>query len=292
MSEESEEINAAPSNTGRLTWVAGNRPVDELDETSQKILAAGEGMNGTSIFDPVLCELAYRWYCPPGGAILDCFAGGSVRGIVAGALGYRYTGVDLRAEQVAANREQGIDVFKRLQGIKRETLAVMPEWRCGDSQDIAAVAPGEYDFLFSCPPYADLEVYSEDARDLSAIAASNYEAFRLAYSGIIKASVGSLKPDSFACFVIGEVRRADGSYYNFVGDTVRAFIEAGCSYYNECILVTALGSLPVRAGRQFQGGRKIGKTHQNVLVFLKGDWRKAVAKLGPDCQFGELPHEE
>ncbi len=41
------------------------------------------GQSGTSIFDPVLCELAYRWFCPPGGLILDPFAGGSVRGIVA-----------------------------------------------------------------------------------------------------------------------------------------------------------------------------------------------------------------
>ena len=45
----------------------------------------GESENtqsGTSIFDPVLCELAYRWFCPPGGTVLDPFAGGSVRGIV------------------------------------------------------------------------------------------------------------------------------------------------------------------------------------------------------------------
>jgi hypothetical protein len=31
----------------------------------------------------VLCEIAYRWFSPPGGLILDPFAGGSVRGIVA-----------------------------------------------------------------------------------------------------------------------------------------------------------------------------------------------------------------
>jgi hypothetical protein len=26
--------------------------------------------SGTSVFDPVLCELAYRWFCPPGFALL------------------------------------------------------------------------------------------------------------------------------------------------------------------------------------------------------------------------------
>ena len=45
--------------------------------------ARAQGGDGTSIFDPVLCELAYRWWCPPGGTVLDPFAGGSVRGLVA-----------------------------------------------------------------------------------------------------------------------------------------------------------------------------------------------------------------
>lgn len=63
-------------------------------------------VGGTSIFDPVVCELAYRWYCPPGGSVLDPFAGGSVRGVVAAWLGHPYLGVDLREEQVAANEEQ------------------------------------------------------------------------------------------------------------------------------------------------------------------------------------------
>jgi len=36
--------------------------------------------------------------------VLDPFAGGSVRGIVASRLGYRYVGIELRQEQVEANR--------------------------------------------------------------------------------------------------------------------------------------------------------------------------------------------
>ena len=59
---------------------------------------------GTSVFDPVLCEVMYKWFCTPGGKILDPFAGGSVRGIVASYLGYDYHGNDLRPEQIAANK--------------------------------------------------------------------------------------------------------------------------------------------------------------------------------------------
>ena len=90
-----------------------------------------------------------------------------------------------------------------------------------------------------------------------------------------------LQSRAFACFVVGDVRDKKGNYYNFVGDTVEAFRAAGLHYYNEAILVTSVGSLPIRAGRQFEAGRKLGKTHQNVLVFVKGDGKKA------DCCVGQ-----
>jgi len=54
----------------------------------------------------------------------------------------------------------------------------------------------------------------------------------------------------------------------------------GMELYNEAILVTAVGSLPIRVGRQFDAARKLGKTHQNVLVFVKGDPRKATDAIG------------
>ena len=61
---------------------------DGDDETSKKIAIKG-GQSGTSVFDPVLCEIAYRWFMPAGGTVIDPFAGGSVRGIVASKLGAR-----------------------------------------------------------------------------------------------------------------------------------------------------------------------------------------------------------
>lgn len=55
---------------------------------------------GTSIFDPTLCELMYSWFCPQNGQIVDPFAGGSVRGIVAATMGYKYWGCDLSERQI------------------------------------------------------------------------------------------------------------------------------------------------------------------------------------------------
>lgn len=228
------------------------------------------GASGTSIFDPVLCELAYSWFCPPAGEILDPFAGGSVRGVVASLLGRQYCGIDLRKEQIDANKDQGKAICAKEK--------YKPLWVHGDSRDIQRLAEFKAaDFIFSCPPYADLEVYSDDPADLSTL---EYPAFREAYFDIIKKSCEMLKDDRFACFVVGEVRGKDGAYYDFVGDTVQAFRDAGLKFYNEAILITAAGSLPIRAGKQFSATRKLGKTHQNVLVFLKGDAKKAVAACG------------
>ena len=55
-----------------------------------------DGARGTSVFCPVLTELMYRWFCPPGGTVLDPFAGGCVRGCVAARLGLQYYGAVLQ----------------------------------------------------------------------------------------------------------------------------------------------------------------------------------------------------
>jgi hypothetical protein len=250
-------------------WV--RRKIDEGDIDG----GMAQMHTGTSIFDPVLCELIYRWFSPPGGLVLDPFAGGSVRGIVANKLGRRYYGIDLSARQIQANEEQA-------QAICSDPR---PEWIVGDSRDALASCDKTADLIFSCPPYADLEVYSDDPRDLSAM---EHAAFFAAYRAIIELACARLADNRFACFVIGDVRDAKGFYLNLPGMTVAAFEAAGLRLYNEAILVTAVGSLPIRVRRQFEAARKLGKTHQNVLVFCKGDPGAATAAIGP-VEYGEVP---
>jgi len=525
----------------RLTWVQGSK--QDLDETSRKILAAGRRAHtsatdelmeraggfparhasGTSIFDPVLCEVVYRWFSPPGAAVLDPFAGGSVRGIVAAVLGRSYTGIDLRPEQIAANQAQAEAILPAMprpapglpvplpplrltpygtvtvvrdddvpggtkvrallawlptldaeevvyaspaQGFAQVALAYAaracgkravifvaqrqqrhpctqasaqagarieevphgylshvqakaqsycdragalllpfgfdtppflaalariigdaapppaeawcvagsgvlaramrlawpgtplrlvclgkepirpegdvqvyhaaerfeapallpppfpsclhydakawtfvqrhavpgalfwnvagdppadvvalapaprPQWLAGDAGAMATLLPADaaYDLVFTCPPYGDLERYSDDVKDLSTMP---HEAFLAAYRAIITSAMARLRPDRFAAIVVGDFRDRQGYYRNFVSDTIAAFEAAGARLYNEAILVTAVGSLPLRVGQQFTAARKLGKTHQNVLLFVKGDARRATAASGP-----------
>lgn len=219
-----------------------------------------------SQFDPVLCEVVYRWFCPPGGLIINPTAGESTYGIVAAYLGYRYKGVELRSEQAKSNQMQASKI-----GVTGA------EWICGDGRDVYDLVGEDADFIMCCPPYADLEVYSDDPRDLSNM---EYDDFIAVYNEIVSESVRRLKNDRFACFVVADIRDKDGNYRNFVSATIEAFVAAGMKLYNEAIMVTPIGSLAVRTPRQFVGSRKLGKTHQNVLIFVKGDWHKAVKTCG------------
>lgn len=440
----------------------------KLDEYKLKKTYGTEGnisgaQTGTSIFDPVLCELIYLWFSPIGGRVLDPFAGGSVRGIVAAKLGRSYIGIDLRREQVEENDLQWVGVnsqedftgkvrvsaamarlpfhgcdpeyiantckasccqsstsptgtlitvnpkeqktIEELGGIiidgllqprsgekrcpfkekndlcrlhdsgkkpfgciaspftlnKNGTLIVRnrykllkcydngskipayrafksslelifgsneanriikhfddgcgdievsiskenydiliendlikhggiakkidvdpidPRWIVGDSLSIDEILSGEepFDLLFTCPPYINLEQYSDDPADISTLPP---EEFFNSYEKIIAKSVELLRPDSFAVFVVGEVRGSDGGYSGLVPKTIQLFEKAGAKFYNEAILVTAVGSLPIRVRKQFEGSRKLGKTHQNVLIFVKGDPVKATDRCGP-----------
>lgn len=253
------ESEAGRKCRGKISWADHVNP--STTEANLKILAAGEG---PSVFDPALCESVYRWFTPPGGQVVDPFAGGSVRGIVAGALGFRYWGSDLRAEQIAANEAQAEAIRP----------AVMPRWIVGDSMETLASAP-DADLVFSCPPYGDLERYSDDPRDLSAM---EWHTFAAAYKRIVLRAVERLRADSFACFVVGDFRDGRGFYRGFVGETVSAFENAGAKLYNDAVLVTAVGSASLRVARQFEASRKLTKIHQNVLVFCKGNPARAAAR--------------
>ena len=219
-------------------------------------LDASKVNTDVSVFDPALCEVLYHWFCPEGGSILDPFAGGSVRGIVAHYLGYYYTGIDIRVEQIASNREQALDILK---------VNNQPNWYVGDSNKVLDDLMREYDFVFSCPPYGDLETYSDLEGDISNM---EYEKFLSTYESIIAKSCNLLKRGGFACFVVGEFRDKQGYYRGFVPDTIRAFEKCGMKFYNEAILLNPIGTAPQRAQGNMNS-KKLVKVHQNVLVFIK-----------------------
>jgi len=247
------------SEVGRdvATYVMGTKSYKNKEEYYSK---ESTKLN-TSIFDPALCELIYNWFCINGKEILDPFAGGSVRGIVANYLGYKYTGIDIRQEQIDCNRDQAIEILD---------IENQPRWYVGDSDKVLDSFNKEFDFVFSCPPYAYLEVYSDLEGDISNMSYAN---FMQSYESIIAKSCKLLKKGGYACFVVGEVRDKKGNYIGFVPDTIKAFQKCGMEFYNEAILLNAIASASMRAERNMRN-QKLTKVHQNVLIFKKQQWDK------------------
>ena len=231
-----------------------------------------------SEFDPYLAELMYRWFSREGDEILDPFAGGCVRGVVASVLGRHYTGIDLNRDQVTTNTTQYNDLQERY-----TNLAGTAIWCHGDSDRELHLAPMA-DMIFTCPPYYNLEQYTTDCRDLSRL--PTYADFLNKYTSILYKATQCLKENSFFVIVVSEVREdcrglTKSNFVGLVPDTIQ-ILRDKCSlhYYNEIIVMNNIGSLPIRAPKYFDQSRKIGRMHQNVLVFYKGDLAKIEEKFG------------
>jgi len=216
--------------------------------------------NTVSIFDATLCEKMYEWFCLKEGRILDPFAGGSVRGIVATEMGYIYNGIDLSDEQVEANKKQ----------------STKPNWITGDSEwVIDAIHDNTQDFVFTCPPYYDLEKYTDDPADLSNM---DVDSFDKKYYSILNKAARKLKNDRFFAVVVSEVREQSttgnykiGKYRGLVWKTIQACEEAGLHFYNDMILFNSQHQASRVVDTYFERNRKIASVHQNILIFVKGN---------------------
>ena len=238
------------SDAGRTTDLLGKGK----EELAEKL---GYDLTGTSVFNPVLCHCMYKWFNRTGGLVYDPFSGGYTRGLVAAHLGYEYIGIDLREEQVEANRA------------KADELDLSATWICDDSLNADLYIKDETaDMVLTCPPYYDLEVYSEDPQDLSNMTP---EAFLDTYKNILQKAYNKLKDNSFFVVVVAEVRDKRGYYRRFVLDTIDICRSFGMNFWNEIILCNFAGQKTVTARRPFAMNRKTAAIHQNCLVFYKGN---------------------
>lgn len=228
---------------------------------------------GTSNFDPVLAEIICKWFNIPGGWWLDPFGGEQTKGVVAGELGYPYEAVEFREDQTLLNQSK----TKQYKNVL---------YHHGDSNIISEIITRRgFDFVFTSPPYYDLELYSKE--DMSAL--GTYEEFMAQYYNIFRQCYNMLADNRFLVVKITEIRdKKTGEYRNFVGDNITIMKQIGFKYYNEIIIQNSVGSLPLRSAKAMDAGRKIGKMHQNVLVFYKGDMKK-VNETFPDLA-GENKH--
>jgi hypothetical protein len=208
-----------------------------------------------SVFPAPLMEMIIARYAGKvGNSILDAFAGGPPRGLVSTIMGYKYTGFEIRDEQIKEN-EALLDLLK-IKGAK---------YVKGDGRFIDV--PEHYDCAITCPPYYDLERYSRQEEDLSNL--SSYSEFNASMWLSANAHFERLKPGAFACIIVGLFRdKKTGELIDLPGDTVENFKNAGFQYWQNIILSKNFASAAIRAANAWKG-MKLVPRHENLLIFRK-----------------------
>ena len=241
-----------------------------------KVSQMSKEINEVSLLDPVMSEIVFRWYTPQmeSPRVFDCFAGDTIFGFVSSYLGGSFTGIELREAQADFNN-------KRCQ-----EFGLNARYICDDGRNVAQhIEENSQDLFFSCPPYFDLEIYSDKPNDASN--QPTYEAFYEILDNAFTDAIKCLKDDRFAVVVCGDVRnKKTGGYYGFPDDIKRTFMNNGMLLYNELILVNSYGSAPMRAGKAMEY-RKNVKVHQNILVFYKGN-QKNIPDVFGNVEVGGL----
>lgn len=207
----------------------------------------------TSIFNPHLAQMILSAYCPTKAKIYDAFGGGGTRGFIASAMGHDYTGVEIRSEEVERIKNQ------------QEELKTYFSINCCDSRHFP-IEPETFDFSYSCPPYYNLEVYSSVDGDMSNV--GTYEEFLSMLKESLEVTYKGLKPGSLCVWVVGNLRRKDGSLIHFNGDTVKLGEQVGFKLWDELIFWGA-SDIAVQRSGQFVANRKSVRVHEYIIIFKK-----------------------
>lgn len=270
-----KDAYARPAETGRDWWLTTTTvwPADELIRTrvrDWRRLLGETGHTGErtqtmrkdhdsvytgthSVFPAPLVEwILLRYGGVQGGHILDAFAGGPPRAVVAALMGFNYLGVDIRQEQIDENIEA------------LAALGLSAAYVCGDGRYLTDVV-GPFDAALTCPPYYNLEVYSDRSDDLSNL--SSYEEFDAGMAACAKAHRRLMKPGAFVCIVVGPFRdKKTGELIDFPGHTIVNFRKAGFIFWQQIIISKNFSSAAQRASTSWRNFKLVPR-HEFLLVF-------------------------
>lgn len=213
-----------------------------------------------SVFPAPLVEwILLRYGGPSGGKILDAFAGGPPRGLVSGIMGYEYVGWEIRQEQIDENVK-----------ILRDLDVTGCTYVLGDGCDLSGDY-GSFDCALTCPPYYDLEQYSDLPQDLSNL--PSYAAFNKRMELCAQNHVRHMKPGAFVCIVVGPFRDKKGELVDFPAHTVENFRKAGFTYWQQIVLSKNSASAAKRSTNAWKG-HKLVPCHEFLLVFRIPDEKR------------------
>ena len=231
----------------------------KLDKDGNVVVSTKSHNGNASVLDPVACEVIARFFMPKDGKrIYNPFGGGVQFGFVSGACGYEYVASEIRQNQCDANNK----ICKEFEGVK---------WVQSDSSKY--VPDGEFDLVFTCPPYYKVEIYRDydgkpPAGEINAV--STYEEFRdLLFAGY-KQAIASLKENRFFVVMTGDSRNKKGGYHCHEAETVVFMKEQGLQVYNQIVYLECEFTRLAHA-KTTLNTRKFPKREQKIIVGYKGD---------------------
>jgi len=211
-----------------------------------------------SIFNPETAISILKLYAPKEGVVYDPFAGGGTRAIISAKFGLKYTGVEIRKEEVDA-------VIERCcaSGVKSGEVVIYH----ASSTNVPHIKSESADFLITCPPYYDLEKYKGGEDDLSML--PTYEAFLDSIQAVIQESYRILKPGTTSCWVVGLHRDKNKELLCLHHDIAKLHKKAGFFHKEEVILHMKNTGAIRRVGTFEEGSHHLVRTHEYLLVFEK-----------------------
>jgi len=216
--------------------------------------------SSTSYFNPKLCKIVYSSYCPKNGYIFDPFAS-VTRPYVAKVMEYNYVGCEIRKDEC--------DKINKI--LNENTLFKTSNVEVVNMDCRNFVTDQKFDLVFTCPPYWNLETYSEIEGDMSNI--QKYDVFLSEIGRVFNKCVSVMKDDAFCCFVVADFRdysqgrKLIERLVPFVSDMISCGEKNGLYLYDKVILKKPLGTAPSRL--KLWNNRKTVRIHEELLVFRK-----------------------
>lgn len=161
------------------------------------------------------------------------------------------------------------DLREQLLGLSKQQKLVQKDVEINiyhkSSENMEEVSTNYVDFIFSSPPYWDLEFYGNEAEQLGY--KKSYKEFLEGLSRIIKECYRVLRPGKFIALNINDFRK-DKKMYDYHIDTINLMTEAGFKRWDTIII-----RWPSCVGQAFATqvfGRKVSaKTHEYLVVGRK-----------------------
>ena len=222
---------------------AGSRGASRRDNPSYSVMPAD------------LVAFFIKYYARRGQVYLDPFMGQGVRMQVAYLMGLDYWGYDLSGKFVKYIRK----VHERIGAPESVHIFL------GDSRTPEQIPDGIGDFSFHSPPYWNVEHYGEEPGQLGH---RSYQEFLVGMKEVASAWLPKFKPGAFHAVNVGDIR-AGGKFYNYHGDLISLFIEAGWLYHDIWILGGGVVGLSRVFARRKNAAKTAPRVHEYVLVFRK-----------------------